>query len=94
MTSPDNVAPPSISNLSNNSGRAVLLAPFVGCQRRDRHSVNLVTHQAAELLVDQLMTRERPYARKFRSNDEGAEVDVVVALNFNDGRCESSLYQL
>ena len=93
-TLPDRVAPPLISNLSNDLGLAALLPPFVRCQCCYRKCMNFVTDERTKTLIDQLMAGEQPLAVELGSDNQGSIMGVVVTLHFYDRVAESGFDQL
>lgn len=55
--------------------------------------MNFVTDQCAEGFVDQLVAGKRTFAVKLGRDHQGAEMRIVVTLNFDGGIVESGFDQ-
>src|SRR5262245_1752780 len=79
-TSPSSGVPPCICSLSMACGDLLAL---VGRVRLDAQGVDLATHTGTKGRVDQLVTLERPLARKLRCDDHGLEMGVIVGSDLD-----------
>jgi hypothetical protein len=55
--------------------------------------VNFLADQGAQALINELMPRQRPLARKLSRDNKSAEVSIVVAHDLHGGARQASLDQ-
>ena len=72
---------------------ARLLLPFVGSKRPNRQRVNLIAHQAAQSLVDELVAGKQAFAGKLRGNDESLKMRIVGAGDLDKRIVKARSYQ-